>query len=229
MANVDTVDILVKGYGGHGAYPHRTIDPVVIAANVVVQLQTIVSRQVPPHDAAVVTVGSIHGGTKHNIIPNEVRLQLTVRSYSDETRKLLLDSIARVSRGVAAAAGATGDLAPDVSENDEFTPSTYNTPELVERSVAAMRSILGAENVIRMEPKTWGEDFGRYGRAEPRIPIFMFTLGAQPRALFAASQQEGGPRLPALHSSQFAPEPEPTLKTGVQAMSAAAMDLLKKD
>jgi hippurate hydrolase len=228
MANVDSVDILVRGYGGHGAYPHRTIDPVVVAASIVVQLQTIVSRQVPPHDAAVVTVGSIHGGTKHNIIPNEVRLQLTVRTYSDKTRKMVISSIKRICHGVASAAGVPKDLLPVVSMNDEFTPSTYNTPALVERTVKVMREILGTEKVLRMEPKTWGEDFGQYGRVEPRIPIFMFTLGAQPRKLFAASQEPGGPRLPALHSSRFAPEPEPTIKTGVRAMSASVLALFSE-
>ena len=228
MANVDSVDILVRGYGGHGAYPQRTIDPIVIAAHIVVQLQTIVSRQVPPHDAAVVTVGSIHGGTKHNIIPDRVRLQLTVRSYSDETRDMLIESIKRISKGVALGAGVPEEWLPVVSMDDEFTPSTYNTPELVARSVKVMREILGEEQVLRMEPKTWGEDFGQYGRVEPRIPIFMFTLGAQPQELFVASQKPSGPRLPALHSSLFAPDPEPTIKTGVRAMSATVLCLLQE-
>jgi hippurate hydrolase len=229
MANVDSVDITVRGFGGHGAYPHRTKDPVMIACETVVMLQTIVAREVPPIEPAVVTVGSIHGGTKHNIIPDEVKLQLTVRSYSDEVRQLLLSSIERVTLGVAQAAGVPRELAPIVTiDREQFTPSTYNTPELVERATGVMKRLLGEANVLRAEPKTWGEDFGRYGRTEPRIPIFMYTVGTVSAELWKASQQEGGPPLPALHNSAFAPDPEPTLKTAMKAMSASALDLLMK-
>ena len=225
MANVNSVDITVRGYGGHGAYPHRTKDPVVIAAQTVVSLQTIVSREVPPVEPAVITVGSIHGGTKHNIIPNEVQMQLTVRSYSDSVRELLLSSIERVCHGVAKAAGVPDDLAPIVKVQEDFTPSTYNSPELVDRSTMIMRRFLGDQNVIRLEQKTWGEDFGRYGRVEPRVPIFMFTLGTVAPEKYAASQKPGARPLPSLHSSQFAPDYEPTIKTGVKAMTAAVLGL----
>ncbi len=228
MANVDSVDILVKGRGGHGAYPHKALDPVVIAAHIVVQIQTIVSREVPPHEAAVVTVGSIHGGTKHNIIPNEVKLQLTVRSYGDEPRRKLIDSIKRVARHVAQAQGAPDDLLPDVTMNDQFTPSTYNTPALVTPTVAAFRRVFGESAVTRLEPKTWGEDFGQYGRVEPRIPIFMYFLGAQAPEVFEKSLRVGAP-LPGLHSSRFAPDAIPTLTTGVRAMVTAVLEQLGND
>jgi len=225
MANVNSVDITVRGLGGHGAYPHRTKDPVVIAAYTIVALQTIVSREVPPVEPAVITVGSIHGGTKHNIIPNEVKLQLTVRSYSDSVRNLLLSSIDRVCQGVAKTAGVPDELAPIVKVREEFTPSTYNSPELVDQVTLVMRRLLGDQNVIRLEQKTWGEDFGRYGRVEPRIPIFMFTLGTVPRAKYLASQKSGAPPLPTLHSSLFAPDYEPTIKTGIKAMTASMLQL----
>ena len=226
MANVDSVDITVRGYGGHGAYPHRTKDPVVIAAQIVVALQTIVSREVPPVEPAVITVGSIHGGTKHNIIPNEVKLQLTVRSYADSVRDLLLTSIDRVCQGVAQAAGVPDELCPIVEVLEEFTPSTYNAPELVDRTTMVMRRLLGDQHVVRLEQKTWGEDFGRYGRVEPRVPIFMFTLGTVPRSAYLASQKPGARPLPSLHSSLFAPDYEPTIKTGVKAMTASVLELL---
>ena len=226
MANVNSVDITVRGYGGHGAYPHRTKDPIVIAAQTVIALQTIVSREVPPVEPAVITVGSFHGGTKHNIIPNEVKLQLTVRSYTDTVRELLLSSIRRVCHGTAKAAGVPEDLHPIVKVLDESTPATYNSPELVDRATAVMRRILGETNVVRLEQKTWGEDFGRYGRVEPRVPIFMFTLGTVPPAVYRASQEPGARPLLSLHSSQFAPDYEPTIKTGVRAMTASVLELL---
>lgn len=225
MANVNSVDITVRGFGGHGAYPHRTKDPVVIAALTVVALQTIVSREVPPVQPAVITVGSIHGGTKHNIIPNEVKLQLTVRSYSDEVRNLLLSSIERVCQGVAQAAGVPDDLQPIVTVRDEFTPSTYNSPELVDRVTLVARRFLGDRHVVRLDQKTWGEDFGRYGRVEPRVPIFMFTLGAVPHEDYLASQKPGARPLPSLHSSRFAPDYEPAIKTGVKALTASVLEL----
>jgi amidohydrolase len=178
MANVDSVDIKIRGVGGHGAYPHKTKDPVVIAAQVVLALQTIVSREISPLDPAVVTVGSIHGGTKHNIIPNEVDLQLTVRSYSDETRDHLMEAIERITMNTARAAGVPPFALPTVELREEYTPALYNTPELVGQVVGAFKEFLGEENVEEGESVMGGEDFGRYGREEPRIPIFMYRLGA---------------------------------------------------
>lgn len=221
LANVDFVDLKIRGVGGHGAYPHTTKDPVVIAAQIVLALQTIVSREIKPIEPAVVTVGSIHGGTKHNIISDEVDLQLTLRSYSDKVRNQTIAAIKRISKGIALAAGVPEDRLPTFTVREGFTPATYNNPELTRRTAKAMRLALGDENVLQTEPVMGGEDFGRYGRVEPEIPICIFWLGTvDPKNL-----QKGTP-LPSLHSSLFAPVPEPTIKTGVIAMSAAVLNLL---
>jgi len=225
LANVDMVDIIIHGVGGHGAYPHATKDPIVLAARVVLALQTIVSREIKPIEPAVVTVGSIHGGTKHNIIPDEVRLQLTLRSYSDEVRDQTIAAIKRIVKGIAESAGVPADRMPEVIVTDEYTPSTYNDPALVDRMVPVFQQILGREHVVEYEPVMGGEDFGRYGRVEPRIPIFIFWLGAVDPEKVAASRQRGTP-LPSLHSPLFAPKPEPTIQAGVKAMTVAVMELL---
>lgn len=226
MANVDSVDITIRGRGGHGAYPDQTKDPIVIAAQVVLALQTIVSREISPIEPAVVTVGSIHGGTKHNIIPDDVHLQLTIRSYKDEVREQIMEAIRRITKGISVAAGVPEELAPLVKIQDEYTPAAYNDPKLTERVVGVLSQLLGEGNLLPREPVMGGEDFGRYGREEPRVPIFMFRLGSVPAERARASQTEGKP-LPSLHSSLYYPDPEPTIKTGVRAMSAAAIDLLQ--
>ncbi|MCH7959672.1 MAG: amidohydrolase [Candidatus Hydrogenedentes bacterium] len=226
-ANVDSVDIKIRGVGGHGAYPHMTKDPVLLAAEVVVALQSIVSREVAPQDPVVVTVGSIHGGTKHNIIPNEVDLQLTVRTYSDETRAQVLAAIERIAMNVARMAGVPDGRLPIVTLKEEFTPSGYNDPELVERGIGIFRDLLGEDKVVQGEPTMGGEDFARYGRQEPRIPIFMYSLGSISADRMAEAEREGGTPLPSLHSSKYFPDMEPTIKTGVKTMSAIALDILK--
>jgi hippurate hydrolase len=224
-ANVDSVDITVRGVGGHGAHPYKTKDPVVLASQIVLALQTIVSREVKAGEPAVVTVGSIHGGTKHNIIPDEVKLQLTVRSYADEVRKQVLDAIPRIVRGQAIAAGIPDDRMPIVEIEPEYTPAVYNDPKLTMRLVALFRSVFGEANVIEEKPSMGGEDFGEYGRTEHKIPICMFAIGVVPREEFEAAQHAGKP-LPGLHSPLFAPAPEPTLKTGITAMTAAVLELM---
>lgn len=222
LANVDTVVITIRGIGGHGAYPEATKDPVVISAQVIMALQTIISRENRPVDPAVITVGSIHGGTKSNVIPNEVRMELTVRSYSDEVRRRLLDSIARVTRGITIAAGVPAALEPLIEVKDEYTPATYNDPVLVKRVNAAIASELGADNLVEREPMMGGEDFGRYGREEPRIPIYIFRLGSiDPRSLNGTEDRP----LPMLHSSFYRPDAEPTIRTGVRAMTLALFEL----
>jgi len=226
-ANVDSVDIVVRGVGGHGAYPHQTKDPVVLAAQIVLALQTIVSREVKAGEPAVVTVGSIHGGTKHNIIPDEVKLQLTVRSYSDEVRKQLLAAIPRVVRGQALAAGLPEDRLPLVDIAPDYTPALYNDPQLTERLVGVFRSLFGADNVLKETPGMGGEDFGEYGRTEHKIPLCMFDIGVVPRDEFEAARRAGR-TLPGLHSPRFAPAPEPTLKTGITALTAAVLELMGK-
>jgi hippurate hydrolase len=229
MANVDSVDVTIRGVGGHGAYPHLTKDPVVIAAQVILALQTIVSREVRPIDAGVVTVGSIHGGTKHNIIPDEVKLQLTVRSYSDETRQQILDAIERITVGIARAAGVPPEREPTVElMKSEYTPALYNDPGLVERMVPVWQTLLGEEKVVPVDAEMGGEDFARYGRQDPKIPVFMFRIGTIDAERMAASQRPGGKPLPSLHSALFWPAPRPAIETGVKAMSAAVMELLGK-
>ena len=225
MANVDMVDVLIHGVGGHGAYPHKTKDPIVLAAQIVLALQTIVSREVQPGEAAVVTVGSIHGGTKHNIIPDEVRLQITVRSYTDEVRRQTLESIKRIVRGQAVAAGMPDDRLPEVSVRDEFTPATYNNPELTGRIVGVFNTWFGDAKVIQKKPVMGGEDFSEYGRTADKIPIFLFMVGGvSPEAY----RKRYTVPLPSLHSPLWAPVPEPTIKTGVTAMTAAALELMGK-
>ena len=224
LANVDSVDILVHGKGGHGAAPHTTIDPVVIAARIVLDLQTLVSRETNPTDPAVVTVGSIHGGSKHNIIPNEVRLQLTVRSTKDAVRKHLLDGIRRIAEAAAKSAGAP---TPEVKiRPDEFTPALMNDPALTQKTVALFKDVLGADKVKARPPMMGGEDFSRYGR--DRVPICLYWLGTIAPERVAESEKEGAPPLPSLHSDRFAPVPEPTIKTGVRTMSLAVLNLMGK-
>ncbi len=227
MANVDMVDIAVLGVGGHGAYPHATKDPIVLAAHIITALQTLVSREVSPLDPAVVTVGSIHGGEKHNVISNRVDLQLTVRSYKDEVRKTLMEGIARIALFEARALGFPEDKLPIVKVRDEYTPAAYNTPELVQRLMPVWQARFGDDRVVELDPVMGGEDFGLYGRQEPRIPSFMFVLGAVDPAKVATAKKEGV-KLPSLHSSKFAPLPEPTITTGVEAMTAAVLEVLKK-
>lgn len=227
FANVDSVDVRIRGVGGHGAAPHLTKDPIVIASQVVLALQTIVSREVRPTDSAVVTVGSIHGGTKHNIIPGEVKLQITVRSYSDETRKMVLASIRRITANIARAAGVPADREPTVKIiEEEYTPSTYNDPALVERLVPVWKRIFGSDKVVELDPAMVGEDFSRYGREDPRVPIFMFRLGTIDPARMQESQRPGGKPLPSLHSAFFWPVPRPTIETGVKGMTAAVLELM---
>lgn len=229
MANVDSVDVVVKGVGGHGAFPQNTKDPVVLAARIVTSLQTIVSREIDPQDAAVVTVGSIHGGTKHNIIPDDVRLQLTVRSYSPETRAHLLDAIKRIVKGEAIAAGIPEDRMPLVSVGGEFTPATFNTEPLSQRIVDVLDKRFGKDRVKKIAPSMGGEDFSRYLLADPEhIQSTFFRIGAIPQAKWDAAKGNVN-ALPGLHSAQWAPDPEPTIAAGVEAMTAAALDVLAKN
>ena len=221
-ANVDSVDITIYGKGGHGAMPQTTIDPVVIAARTVLALQTIVSRELDPRDPAVVTVGSIHGGTRHNIIPDSVHLQLTVRSYKPETRKHLLASIQRIAKAESEAGGAPK---PPLVEFSDSSDSVYNDPKLTERVAAVLRRRLGNDKVVEMPPKMVAEDFSEYGKAG--VPAMMFFVGAVNPAKYQAAKASGE-RLPSLHSSLFAPDVKPTLETAMEAETAVMLDLLGK-
>jgi hippurate hydrolase len=220
LANVDSVDVTIYGRGGHGSKPQTAIDPIVIAARVVLALQTLISRENDPFDPAVITVGSIHGGTKHNIIPPEVKLQITVRSYQESVRKKLLTGIERVVRAEAQAAGVT--RAPDVAVV-ESSPATYNEPEVVDRLRAALTAALGPERVVAARPIMGAEDFSEYGRAG--VKASMIWVGATPRALLAAAA-DGGTPPPGLHSGLFQPERPTTVKAAAAVMTAAALEFL---
>ncbi|MEL0154675.1 amidohydrolase [Sphingopyxis sp.] len=228
LANVDSVDILVKGVGGHGAYPQATKDPIVLASRIVTALQTLVSREISPLDSAVVTVGSFHAGAKHNIIPDEARLQLTVRSYTDEVRNHLLDGIARVAKGEAIAAGLPDDKLPVVSvEKDEFTPSTFNTPGFTEDMAAFLTTRFGDKRVIKMPPVMGGEDFGRFSRDDKDIKSLIIWVGGVPQAELDAAKKEGR-TLPSLHSPFWAPDAPAVISTATEALTSMAIKLMPK-
>ena len=229
LANVDSVNLTVRGVGGHGAYPHTTKDPVAIASQIVMGLQTIDSREVNPLEPVVVTVGSIHGGTKHNIISDEVKMQLTVRTYKPEVREQVLSAIERIAKGIAASAGVPAERAPIFEvEQDQFTPSTFNNPELTKRLVGVWKKTIGEKNVEVVEPVMGGEDFSVFSLPDQSIPACIFWVGAVDPAKIAESKKPGAATLPSLHSSKFAPVPEPTISTGVIGMTAAVLDLMKK-
>ena len=220
-----SVEIVVRGVGGHGASPENTKDPIVMAAQLVLALQTVVSREKSPLDPAVVSVGSIHGGSSHNIIPDEVRLELTIRTYDKKVRDKIFQAIERIAKGVAQMAGVPEDRAPIVNFRRGL-PATYNHPELSESIAAVWKKELGEENVLLRKPVMGSEDFGAWGLGG-QIPIFMFWLGAADPEQLKTSRQTGV-GLPASHSPLFAPVPEPTIRTGVKAMATAVLDLLKK-
>ncbi len=225
LANVDMVNITVMGEGGHGAYPHTTKDPVVLAARLILDYQTIVSREVSPLEPAVLTVGSIHGGTKGNVIPNEVKMELTLRSYSQDVRNEMISKIERITKGVAASAGLREDQYPIISIRNESTPSVYNDPALTDRLAKVFAQSIGDQNVVQVPPVMAGEDFGKFGRTEDNVPIMIYWLGAVEPNLYAAFER-GEAELPSLHSSKFAPLPEPSIKIGVMTMTSAVLDLL---
>ena len=226
-ANVDSVDVTVRGIGGHGAYPHRTKDPIVLSAEMINAWQTIASRENNPLDPIVVTVGSIHGGTKHNIIPDEVKMQLTVRTYKSEVRDRVLKAIEDIAKGTATAAGVPPDRAPIVNVlKDQLTPATYNNPDLTKRLVAVWKKVLGDANVEIVDPTMGGEDFSEYSLPDHSIPAVDFHIGAVEPEKIAQFKKEGK-ELPSLHSSKFAPVPEPTIKVGIIGMTSAVLELMK--
>ncbi|HEX8532655.1 MAG TPA: amidohydrolase [Allosphingosinicella sp.] len=228
LANVDSVDISVPGVGGHGAYPHTTKDPIVLAARIVTALQTLVSREANPQDPAVVTVGSFHAGAKHNIISDEAKLLLTVRSYTDETRKLLLDGIRRIARGEAIAAGMPENRMPVVTVREgEYTPATFNTEKLTADTAALFTQRFGEARVRKVAAVMGGEDFSRFHLADKSIESLIFWVGGVPQAQW--DKAAGDPaKLPSLHSPFWAPDAERTISTAAEAMVAAALGVLKK-
>ncbi len=229
LANVDSVDIKVRGVGGHGAYPQTTKDPILLASRIVGSLQQLVSREIDPQDAAVVTVGSFHAGAKHNIIPEEATLLLTVRSYSDETRKLLLDGIKRIAKGEAMAAGVPEDRMPVVTvAEDEFTPATYNTPELTSKIASAFTNRFGKDRLKQTPASMGGEDFSQYYRADKQnVQSLIFWVGGVPQADIDAAKKTGK-ALPSLHSAYWKPDAEKVIATGAEALASAAIELMPK-
>src|SRR6201993_560810 len=228
LASSTAVEVTIRGRGAHGSRPEASKDPIVLAAEFIMAIQTIVSRENSPFDPAVVTVGSIHGGTKGNIIPDDVHLQLTIRTYKDEVREHILASLDRIAKGVALAGGVPEDRAPIVKASEtEVTPAMYNDPPLTEREVSALKRGLGADNVVERPAVMGSEDFGQFGLEGHKIPTFMFMVGAIDTDRIAKSQQTGVP-LPSLHSALFWPVPDPTIRTGVKAMTIALLELMKK-
>ena len=224
MAGVDSVDVTIRGRGGHGASPHRTKDPIVLAAQFVMALQTIVSREVSPLDSAVVTVGSIHGGTKHNIIPDEVKLQLTVRSYKPEVRERILTSIDRMAKGVALTGGVGDAAAPSVSYGKEHQPPLFNSPALAERLASVWRRELGESQVSLADPVMFAEDFAYFSR--DGVAGCLFWLGAVPKEAWERHKADSAP-LPALHSRSWTPDVERAIPTGIRALVSAALELFR--
>jgi amidohydrolase len=228
LANVDSVDMVVRGVGGHGAAPHTTRDPIVLASRIVSALQTLVSRELDPLDSAVVTVGSFQAGTKHNIISDEARLLITVRSYTPEVRRMLLDGIARIARGEAIAAGLPEDRMPVVTVREaEATPATVNTEGLTQATMARFRDHFGEARVQRIRPVMAGEDFGRFRVAHPELESLIFWVGGVPQARWAAANGNMA-SLPSLHSPTWAPDAEAVISTATEAMTVAAMGVLRR-
>ena len=228
LANVDSVDIHIKGMGTHGSAPHTGKDPIVLGAQIVNALQTLVSRELNPLDDGVVTVGAFNAGYKHNIIPDAAHLQLTVRSYSDEVRQTLLAGIKRIARAQAISAGLPEELYPDIEIERDYTPSTYNDPKLSTRVMGAIAAQLGDERVYKRPPSMGGEDFSFFHRQDTTIPTLIFWTGGSERTAMEAATAGKGLLPPANHSPFFAPDPEAALKTGVEAMTVGAMELLRK-
>jgi amidohydrolase len=219
--NADSVRIKIYGKGGHGSAPHTAIDPIVIAARTILALQTIASREVKPGEMAVVTVGYIQAGTKNNVIPDQAELGLTVRTRKAEVRKQVLAAIARITKAEAEAAGAP--RAPSV-DHYEGTDLVYNDPALAQRLKGALESALGKDNVVIEDPITASEDFSYY--VEQGILGFYFSLGGADPGKFAEAKA-AGTMLPSNHSSLFAPDVDPALRTGIAAEVAVLRELLK--
>jgi len=219
MANTESINIKVYGVGAHGAKPEQSIDPVVIGSMIVMDLQTIVSRNVKPTESAVVTVGAIKGGIQNNIIPDEVTLKLTVRTFKEDVRQLVHRRIKEICRGVAIAAGLPEDKMPEVIIPDEYTPSNYNDPKLVDLLSVSAAEAVGKENVVDAEPQMVGEDFARYGQTQEKVPTVLFWLGTVP------DERVKSGFLPGLHSPFYYPEPEKSIETGVSVVTQSLLNL----
>lgn len=227
LANVDGIDIKVRGIGGHGAVPQLTRDPIVLGARIVTTLQTLIARETSPFDTAVVTVGSFHAGSKRNIISNEANLQLTVRTYTPEVRAHLLEGIARIARGEAIAAGLPDDLMPIVTSDGESADATFNTHDLTMRMAKLFTARFGADRVKPVQASTASEDFGAFYLSDKSIQSLIFWVGGVPQAKWDEVKGDIS-KLPSLHSAYWAPDAEKVIATASEALSAAALDILAK-
>jgi amidohydrolase len=227
MASSTSIDVVIHGIGGHGAYPQLGRDPVTLAALFITQIQTIVSREENPQDPAVVTVGDIHGGTKRNIIPDEVKLELTTRAFSEHTRQTIITGLQQMAAGITTSAGLPPEKAATVTVlEDESTPVQTNDPDLTASVKATLIKTLGDANVLSVEKTMGSEDVGVFGLEGQQIPVVYFRLGAMDPAKLAAAEA-AGKQLPGMHTSRFEPLPQPTIQTGITAMSAVAISLLQ--
>jgi amidohydrolase len=227
MASSTSIDIVIHGIGGHGAYPQLGRDPITLAALYITQIQTIVSREEDPQNPSVVTVGDIHGGTKRNIIPDQVKLELTTRAFSDKARQTIITGLQQMAAGLTTSAGLPPEKAATVTVlEDESTPVQINDPALTASVQATLAKTFGAANVAPVEKSMGSEDVGVFGLPGQQIPVVYFRLGAMDPTKFAAAAAQGK-ELPGLHTSHFEPLPQPTIQTGITAMSAVATSLLQ--
>ena len=224
MANTESVDIKVFGQGAHGASPHMSIDPIVTASIIVMELQTIVSRNINPLDDAVITVGSFQGGTKHNIIPDEVKLQLTIRTYKEEVRKLIHKRIKEICNGIASSMGLDKSQWPEVIIPEKYTPANFNDSKLVDLMMNSSKEIIGANNVIVSDPQMVGEDFSRFGNTKEKIPTVLYWLGTVPDDRMK-KYEAGNYALPGLHSPFYYPEIERSIITGIKVNTQAMIKI----
>ncbi len=221
MANSERMDIKIFGVGAHGASPHMSIDPIVLASMMIMELQTIVSRNMKPTEPAVVTVGAIKGGAQYNIIPDEVTLQLTIRTFTEDVRQLVHRRINEIARGTAIAAGLPEDKMPVVSIANDFTPANFNNPDLIDKLTASASKAIGSQNVVEAEAQMVAEDFSRYGKTEHKVPTALFWLGTVPDERLKKSD------LPGLHSPFYYPAPQKSLETGILVTTQSLLDLFK--
>jgi hippurate hydrolase len=225
FAGADTVDIIIHGIGAHGAHPHGSKDPIVLGSEIVLALQTLVSRELPPRWPGVVTVGSFHSGTKHNIIPDRAHLQLTVRNTSQETREILLNGIKRIAENMGRVAGLPEDLLPEVIISEESVPPTVNDADLARRLKSAWSTSLGSERVVDVPTKGMGAEDFPFFTVDPEIASVYWEIGGTPQE-DVDRQAAGGEPVPTHHSPLFRISPEPAVRAGVESTVVALMELM---
>ena len=223
----EALNVIIHGQGGHGATPHKAKDPVILAAQIVLALQTVISREVNPVETAILNIGAIHGGSLPNVIPEKVTLRLMTRFSTLEVGNQIRSSVERIARGLAQAAGVPSDLMPEVFDPEHPYPPVYNDPVLTERLARVFGEVLGPGNVVQIPTQSFSDDFGEFGVVSPHVPLVLYFIGSTDPERFAEAAL-GGPKMPLLHNPSFAPEPNETLKTGLLTMSAAALTLLAR-